>query len=70
LELVCQPLTRIPPAKPRQNASIERNNRTIRQERLDLRIRETIEELQQIATEWFCNCNKYCVTIALTMNTS
>ncbi|WP_420812499.1 integrase core domain-containing protein [Nioella ostreopsis] len=68
--MVCQPLTRIPPAKPQQNARVERNNRTIGQERLDLRICETIDELQQIATEWLCICNKYCVTIALTMNTS
>jgi putative transposase len=42
----------IQPGKPQQNAYVERYNRTVRHEWLDLCIFETIEEVQNIATEW------------------
>lgn len=45
-------LKHIQPGKPQQNAYVERCNRTIRHEWLDLDIFETIEEAQQIATDW------------------
>ncbi|GAA4216216.1 transposase InsO family protein [Sagittula marina] len=45
-------LAHIQPGKPQQNAYVERNNRTVRHEWLDLHIFKTIEEVQQIATEW------------------
>jgi len=44
-------LTYIQPAPPQQNAYVERYNRTVRHEWLDLCILETIEEVQKIATE-------------------
>ena len=47
----------IDPGKPQQNAYVERYNRTVRHEWLDLYIFETIEEVQQIATEWLWTCN-------------
>ena len=43
-------LTYIQPGKPQQNAYVERYNRTVRHEWLDLYIFETIEEVQNIAT--------------------
>ena len=46
-------LAHIQPGKPQQNAYVERYNRTVRHEWLDLNIFETIGEVQQIATEWF-----------------
>ncbi len=45
-------LTYIQPGKPQQNAYVERYNRTGRHEWLDLHLFETIDEVQQIATEW------------------
>lgn len=45
------------PGKPQQNAYVERHNRTVQQEWLDLYIFETIEEVQQIATEWLWTHN-------------
>lgn len=45
-------LNHIQPGKPQQNAYVERYNRTVRHEWLDLYIFETIEEAQQIATDW------------------
>lgn len=50
-------LTYIQPGKPQQNAYVERYNRTVRYEWLDLYIFETIEEVQQIATEWLWTYN-------------
>ena len=50
-------LTYIQPGKPQQNACVERYNRTVRHEWLDLYIFETIEEVQQIATEWLWTYN-------------
>lgn len=45
-------LTLHQPSKPKQNAYVERYNRTVRHEWLSLCIFGTIEEVQQIATEW------------------
>lgn len=45
-------LAYIQPGKPQQNAYVERYNRTVRHEWLDLYIFESIEEAQQIAIEW------------------
>ena len=50
-------LTHIQPGKPQQNAYVERYNRTVRHEWLDLYIFETIEEVQEIATEWLWTYN-------------
>ena len=50
-------LTYIQPGKPQQNAYVERYNRTVRHEWLDLYIFETIEEVQNIATEWLWTYN-------------
>lgn len=50
-------LTYLPPGKPQQNADVERDNRTVRHEWLDLSIFATIEEVQQIATEWLWTYN-------------
>ena len=45
-------LTYIQPGKPQQNAYVERYNRTVRHERLEMYIFESIEEVQKIATKW------------------
>ena len=45
-------LFHIQPRKPQQNGYVERYNRTVRHEWLDLCIFESIEEVQQTATEW------------------
>jgi len=45
-------LSYIQPRMPQQNAYVERYNRTVRHEWLDLYIFESIEAVQQIATEW------------------
>ncbi|TCL63218.1 integrase-like protein [Rhizobium sp. BK251] len=45
-------LNYIQPGKPKQNAYIERYNRTVRHEWLDLYIFDSITEVQDIATEW------------------
>ena len=50
-------LAHIQPGKPQQNAYVERYNRTVRHEWLDLYIFESIEEVQQIATEWLWSYN-------------
>jgi putative transposase len=50
-------LTYIQPGKPQQNAYVERYNRTVRHEWLDLYIFDSIEEVQQIATEWLWSYN-------------
>ncbi len=48
----------IQPGKPQQNAYVERNNRIVRHEWLDLFIFESIEKVQQIATGWFWSYNQ------------
>ncbi len=50
-------MNRIQPGKPRQNACVERYNRTVRHKWLDLYIFETIEEAQEIATDWLWTYN-------------
>jgi putative transposase len=45
------------PGKLQQNAYVERYNRTVRHEWLDLYIFESIEEVQQIPTEWLWSNN-------------
>ena len=45
-------LNYIQPGKPQQNAYVERYNRTVRHEWLDHYIFESIEEVQEIATNW------------------
>ena len=50
-------LAHIQPGKPQQNAYVERYNRTVRHEWLDLHIFESIDEVQQIATEWLWSYN-------------
>ena len=47
----------IQPGQPRQNACIERYNRTVRHEWLDRYIIETIEEAQDFATQWLWTYN-------------
>ena len=47
----------IQPGKPTQNAYIERFNRTVRHEWLDLHIFESVEQAQQLATEWLWTYN-------------
>ena len=42
----------IQPGKPTQNAYAERYNRTVRHEWLDLHMFNTVEQAQQLATEW------------------
>jgi len=43
--------------KPTQNAYIERFNRTVRHEWLDLHVFESVEHAQQLATEWLWTYN-------------
>ncbi len=50
-------LNHIQPGKPQQNAYVERYNRTVRHEWLDLYTFETIEEAQEIATDWLWTYN-------------
>lgn len=42
----------IQPGKPTQNAYIERFNRTVRHEWLDLHVFESVEQAQALATQW------------------
>lgn len=50
-------LNHIQPGKPQQNAYVERYNRTVRHEWLDQYLFETIEEAQDVATEWLWTYN-------------
>ncbi len=45
-------LMNIQPGKPTQNAYIERFNRMVRHEWLDLHLFESVAHAQQLATEW------------------
>lgn len=47
----------IQPGKPTQNAYIERFNRTVRHEWLDLHLFESIEHAQELATQWLWKYN-------------
>jgi len=48
----CITLMYIQPGKPTQNAYIKRFNRTVRHEWLDLHVFNSIEQEQQLATQW------------------
>ena len=50
-------IVHIQPGPPRQNADIERYNRTVRHEWLDQHIIESIEEAQDHATQWLWTDN-------------
>lgn len=50
-------LVYIQPGKPTQNAYVERFNRTVRHEWLDLNLFESVEQAQQLATEWLWKYN-------------
>lgn len=58
-------LNYILPGKPQQNAYVERYNRTVRHEWLDLYIFETIMEMQEIATEWLWTRNQDCQNMGI-----
>ena len=47
----------IQPGKPTQNAYIERFNRTVRHEWLDMHLFESIEHAQHLATDWLLKYN-------------
>ncbi len=47
----------IQPGKPQQNAYVERYNQTVRHEWLDQYMFETIEEVQDYATQWLWKYN-------------
>lgn len=47
----------IQPGKPTQNAYIERFNRTVRHEWLDMHVFHSVEQAQQLATEWLWRYN-------------
>ena len=47
----------IQPGKPQQNAYVERYNRTVRYDWLSQHLFETIEQVQQSATEWLRSYN-------------
>jgi putative transposase len=47
----------IQPGKPTQNAYIERFNRTVRHEWLDLQLFESVEQAQMLATQWLWTYN-------------
>jgi putative transposase len=47
----------IQPGKPTQNAYVERFNRTVRQECLDLHLFESVEQAQDITTQWLWTYN-------------
>ena len=47
----------IQPGKPTQNAYVERFNRTVRHEWLDLHLFESIEHAQRTATQWLWGYN-------------
>ncbi len=47
----------IQPGKPTQNAYIERFNRTVRQECLDLHLFDSVEQAQNLTTQWLWVCN-------------
>ena len=45
------------PGKPQQNAYVERFNRTVRYEWLAQQLFDSIEEVQEFATQWMWNYN-------------
>lgn len=61
----CIRLDYIQPGKPQQNAYVERYNRTVRHEWLDMHAFETIEEAQITATQWLWTYNNERPNMAL-----
>ena len=55
----------IQPGKPQQNAYVERYNRTVRHEWLEMNEFATIEEAQLTATQWLWIYNNECPSMAL-----
>jgi putative transposase len=55
----------IQPGKPQQNACIERYNRTVRYEWLSQHLWESIEEVQDFATQWMNQYNQERTHMAL-----
>jgi putative transposase len=55
----------IQPGKPKQNAYVERFNRTVRHEWLDEHLFESIDQAQQTATEWLWRYNNERPNMAL-----
>jgi len=55
----------IQPGKPTQNAYIERFSRTARQEWLEMHHFDSVEQAQQLATEWQLQCNNECPNTAI-----
>jgi len=55
-QTLCNPhqitLLYIQPAKPTQNAYVERFNRTVRHEWLDQHLFKSVEHVQELATRW------------------
>ena len=47
----------IQPGNPKQNAYVERFNRTVRYEWLAQYLFDTVGEVQDLATQWLWNCN-------------
>jgi len=47
----------IQPGKPQQNAYVERYNRTVRYEWLSQHYWDSIDEVQEYATQWIYQCN-------------
>lgn len=47
----------IQPGKPTQNAYVERFNRTVRHEWLDLQLFESVQHAQELATQWLWTYN-------------
>ena len=50
-------LLHIQPGKPTQNAYIERFNKTVRHEWLDMNLFESVEQAQELATRWMWHYN-------------
>jgi len=55
----------IQPGKPQQNAYVERFNRTVRYQWLSQHHRESINEVQEFATQWMYKYNHQCPNMAL-----
>jgi putative transposase len=47
----------IQPGKPQQNTYVERYNRTVRYECLSQHYWDSIDEVQEYATQWIYQCN-------------
>ncbi len=54
-----------PPSKPQQNAYVERFNRTVRYEWLSQHYWQSVDEVQEFATEWMYKYNHQRPNMAL-----